>query len=106
MKGVIMKLNNKIALITGGSRGLGKNSAFRLAENGTDVIITYHQQAEAADAVVKEVENQYKLYINYCDDILLYKIPFFYNYSATTSIREDCRRATTCSIFISKGSIF
>jgi NAD(P)-dependent dehydrogenase (short-subunit alcohol dehydrogenase family) len=55
-----MKINNKIALITGGSRGLGKNSAFRLAESGTDVIITYHQQAKAADAVVKEVENQFK----------------------------------------------
>ena len=55
-----MKLNNKIALITGGSRGLGRNSALRLAGNGTDVIITYHQQAEAADAVVKEVESQFK----------------------------------------------
>jgi NAD(P)-dependent dehydrogenase (short-subunit alcohol dehydrogenase family) len=60
MKGVIMKLNNKIALITGGSRGLGRNSALRLAENGIDVIITYHQQAKAADAVVKEVESQFK----------------------------------------------
>jgi hypothetical protein len=60
MKGVIMKPNIKIALITGGSRGLGRNWAFRLAENGTDVIITYHRQAEAADALVKEVEYQYK----------------------------------------------
>ena len=41
-----MNLNNKIALITGGSRGLGKNSAFRLAENGDDVIITYPQIKE------------------------------------------------------------
>jgi len=41
---------------------LGRNSALRLAGNGTDVIITYHQQAEAADAVavVKEVESQFK----------------------------------------------
>ncbi|WP_320416759.1 SDR family NAD(P)-dependent oxidoreductase, partial [Desulfosarcina sp.] len=50
-----MKLNNKIALITGGSRGLGRNSAMRLAENGADVIITYHQQKDAADIVVKEI---------------------------------------------------
>jgi len=55
-----MKLNNKIALITGGSRGLGRNSAMRLAENGADVIITYHQQKDAADIVVKEIEKQYQ----------------------------------------------
>ena len=32
--------NNKIALVTGGSRGLGKNMALSLAQNGVDVIIT------------------------------------------------------------------
>lgn len=34
-------LNGKIALITGGSRGLGKNTALKLAENGAGVILTY-----------------------------------------------------------------
>ncbi len=52
-----MTLENKIALITGGSRGLGKNSALRLAEYGADVIITFHRRKEAAAAVVKEIEN-------------------------------------------------
>ena len=47
---------NKIALITGGSRGLGKNMAIRLAEQGHDVIITYNSQKEAANAVVAEIE--------------------------------------------------
>jgi NAD(P)-dependent dehydrogenase (short-subunit alcohol dehydrogenase family) len=47
---------NKIALVTGGSRGLGKNMAVRLADYGNDVIITYHSQKEAADAVVSEIE--------------------------------------------------
>jgi len=48
---------NKIALVTGGSRGLGKNMALRLAEYGSDVLITYHSQKEAADAVVKSIES-------------------------------------------------
>src|SRR2546421_10465009 len=47
---------NKIALVTGGSRGLGKNMAFCLAQAGHDVIITYQTQKEAADAVVAEIE--------------------------------------------------
>ena len=55
-----MDLKNKVALVTGGSRGLGRNSAFRLAEKGSDVIITYYQQAETADAVVKEIEKRYQ----------------------------------------------
>jgi len=49
-------MENKIALITGGSRGLGKNMAIRLAEQGHDVIITYNSQKEAANAVVTEIE--------------------------------------------------
>ena len=48
--------NNKIAIVTGGSRGLGKNMALRLADYSNDVIITYNTQKEAADAVVKEIE--------------------------------------------------
>ena len=46
---------SKIALVTGGSRGLGKNMALRLAEKGHDVIITYQSQKDAAESVVKEI---------------------------------------------------
>jgi len=48
--------NCKIALITGGSRGLGKDMAFALAQKGIDVIITYHTNKTAADKVVVEIE--------------------------------------------------
>lgn len=51
---------NKIALVTGGSRGLGKNMALRLADYGSDVVITYHSQKEAANAVVSEIEAKNK----------------------------------------------
>lgn len=46
----------KIALVTGGSRGLGKNMAIAIAQKGIDVLFTYHSNEEAADAVVKEIE--------------------------------------------------
>ena len=55
-----MKLNNRIALVTGGSRGLGRNAAFRLAEYGADVILTFYRQKEAASTVVKEIEQTFK----------------------------------------------
>ncbi len=45
-----------IALVTGGSRGLGMNMAMALAENGTDVIITYHSRADSAEAVVAKIK--------------------------------------------------
>jgi len=45
----------KIALVTGGSRGLGKNMALQLAQKGIDVIITYQSKKEDADNVVKEI---------------------------------------------------
>lgn len=49
--------NNKIALVTGGSRGLGKNMALRLAEKGTDILLTYHTNRQEADKVVAEIES-------------------------------------------------
>ncbi|MDQ3022681.1 MAG: SDR family oxidoreductase [Bacteroidota bacterium] len=47
---------NKIALVTGGSRGLGKNMAISLAQKGIDVILTYHSKKDEAINVVKEIE--------------------------------------------------
>jgi NAD(P)-dependent dehydrogenase (short-subunit alcohol dehydrogenase family) len=44
-----------IALITGGSRGLGRSAADNLARRGTDVIITFNAAQDAADKVVAEI---------------------------------------------------
>ncbi|MDD9150591.1 SDR family oxidoreductase [Sporolactobacillus sp. CQH2019] len=52
-----MNDGTKIALVTGGSRGLGKSTALALAKKGVDVIVTYNSQKEKADAVVDEIEN-------------------------------------------------
>ena len=46
----------KVAIVTGASRGLGRNTAISLAERGTDVIITYHSNRAEADSVVATVE--------------------------------------------------
>ena len=45
----------KIALITGSSRGLGRNTAVHLARSGVDVVLTYHSNKAEADAAVDEI---------------------------------------------------
>lgn len=49
-------MTQPIAIVTGGGRGLGKNAALKLAAKGTDLILTYHSNAQAAAAVVGEIE--------------------------------------------------
>lgn len=48
----------KIALVTGGSRGLGKDMALNIAKKGIDVIITYRNNEQSAQQVVGEIERQ------------------------------------------------
>jgi NAD(P)-dependent dehydrogenase (short-subunit alcohol dehydrogenase family) len=48
---------HKIALVTGGSRGLGKDMALNLAKKGLDVVLTYNSKKAEAEAVVKDIEN-------------------------------------------------
>lgn len=49
------KDKTKIALVTGASRGLGKNTALTLARKGVDVIVTYHNSDEEAKSVVSAI---------------------------------------------------
>jgi NAD(P)-dependent dehydrogenase (short-subunit alcohol dehydrogenase family) len=48
---------NKVALVTGGSRGLGRDMAIQLAKKNYNIIITYNSNKEAADKVVEEIKS-------------------------------------------------
>ncbi|WP_230374111.1 SDR family NAD(P)-dependent oxidoreductase [Pontivivens ytuae] len=50
------KLENKIALVTGGNRNIGRETALALAADGADVIITYRSRAEDAAQTVADIE--------------------------------------------------
>ncbi|MDD0998276.1 SDR family oxidoreductase [Pseudomonas sp. TNT2022 ID1044] len=50
-------MTRKIALITGASRGLGKNAALHLVAQGVDIIGTYNSRADEAQALVAEIES-------------------------------------------------
>ncbi|MGE7825435.1 SDR family oxidoreductase [Paenibacillus sp. NPDC093718] len=52
------RLEDKIALVTGGSRGIGKGIALRLAEEGALVVVHYGTRRDAADQVVQTIQDQ------------------------------------------------
>ena len=51
-----MTLQGKVAIVTGGSRGIGKEIALALARAGAAVVINYHREAGAAEDVLKTIE--------------------------------------------------
>lgn len=51
------QVKSKIALVTGGSRGLGRDIALNLAKKGIDVVLTYNSSPQNAEEVAKEIRN-------------------------------------------------
>lgn len=51
-----LSLENRIALVTGGSRGIGRAIALELAARGAAVIVNYNKSSQAADEVVKQIQ--------------------------------------------------
>jgi NAD(P)-dependent dehydrogenase (short-subunit alcohol dehydrogenase family) len=49
-------MTDKIAIITGGSRGLGRNTAVHLARRGVDILFTYRSNQREAEGLIHEVE--------------------------------------------------
>ena len=51
-------MSERIALVTGGSRGLGKNAALKLAADGTGIVLTYNRSQQEALDVVHEIQEK------------------------------------------------
>lgn len=52
----LLSLQGKTAVVTGGSRGIGRAIALELARRGANVVVNYHKSPEAAEAVVSEIQ--------------------------------------------------
>lgn len=52
-----MKLDNKVAIVTGGSRGIGQTIALTLAKEGADVVVNYKQDRQAAENVANSIKD-------------------------------------------------
>lgn len=77
-----MNTGNKIALVTGGSRGLGKDMSLSIAKKGYDVILTYRTKRDEAEEVIRQIDaigqkalsleldmNQIGSYDNFCNEV-------------------------------------
>jgi len=62
-------VESKAAIVTGASRGIGKGTALKLAENGYDLVITHLDEADEAEAVADEIASKYgkRCHIVQCD---------------------------------------
>lgn len=62
-------LKNKVAVVTGGSRGIGRAIVLKMAENGADIALVYASNREAAAIVETEVQQLGRRLQSYCCDV-------------------------------------
>lgn len=62
------EFEGKVAVVTGGSRGIGRGIALRLADEGAHVVITYHKDADSAAQVISAIEQKGARGIAYQND--------------------------------------
>lgn len=84
---------DKIALVTGGSRGLGRNVALKLAHDGHDVVLTYRQKQNEGDAVVAEIVALGRKAVSLQLDVSLSKTFPAFRDAMTQSLSSTWRRS-------------
>ncbi|BAH05133.1 hypothetical protein CKR_0082 [Clostridium kluyveri NBRC 12016] len=66
-------LNKKVALITGGARGIGKAISLKLAEQGFYIVVNYRSSSNLIDELIKEVEKRGSKAIAVCGDVSIFE---------------------------------
>ena len=99
-----MNLVGKIALVTGGSRGLGRDMALQLAQNGADVLVTYRSKQDEAEAVCSEIQRMGKT--SACLQLDAATVASFEDFSARVSAKlEDPMRTEKFDFLINNAGI-
>lgn len=98
-----MSTPSKIALVTGASRGLGRNIALALARSGSDVIITYRTGRAEADTVVSEIESLGRRAVALAlDTSVIASFPVFAD-SLRSALKQGWHRETLDSLVNNAG---
>jgi NAD(P)-dependent dehydrogenase (short-subunit alcohol dehydrogenase family) len=94
----------KIAIVTGGSNGIGKGTSLELAKRGIGVILTYNSYKDGAEAVVKEIENKGGQAVALKLDLSQGSIFEAFVKSVRTSLKEVWDR-TTFDYLVNNGGV-
>jgi len=94
-----MKLKNKIAIVTGASRGLGKACALELAKEGANVVIDYVSSGPKAEAVVKQIKKLGRKSIAIQADVSKTE-------DATKLIKETIKKFGRIDILVNNAGIY
>ncbi len=68
-----MEENIKVALVTGATRGIGKEIALTLAENGFNIVLNYRKESEELESLKKEIESKNVKCLAVCGDVSNYE---------------------------------